>query len=84
MKDLWDREFYSRFPLQKHIVEQHKQFGNKCKVCKKMFDKSTPKNGNCRAGEENQILISKMTGESGLKIKDEYVKYQETVVQENI
>ena len=34
-----DSEFYFRFPLQKHIVEQHSQFGYKCQVCKKMLDK---------------------------------------------
>ena len=79
-----DRDFAFRWQIEKHIMELHSPYGFKCTVCKKIFEKRTPKHGACEAGDANQILINKQTGETGLKIRDEYNKFKEEHVQQNI
>ncbi|CAG2220669.1 KCTD3 [Mytilus edulis] len=65
-------------------MELHSPYGFKCTVCKKIFEKRTPRHGACEAGDSNQILINKQTGETGLKIRDEYNKFKEEHVHQNI
>ncbi|CAC5410273.1 unnamed protein product [Mytilus coruscus] len=55
--------------------------------CAKRYSKreqQDPRHGACEAGDANQVLINKQTGETGLKIRDEYIQFKDEHVQRNI
>ena len=70
-----DRDFNSRYPLHRHIIEQHSVFAYKCTTCKKMFDKRTPRHGACSGGEDRQIMVNRETGEMGRKIEEDFKRF---------
>lgn len=79
-----DRDFNSRYPLHRHIIEQHSVFAYKCTICKKTFDKRTPRYGASSGGEDRQILVNRVTGEMGRKIEEDFKRFSLHDVEEKM
>ncbi|CAG2215826.1 unnamed protein product [Mytilus edulis] len=80
----WNGPFIITKKLNDVIYRIQKGPKNKPKVIHHNRLKRTPRHGACEAGDSNQILINKQTEETGLKIRDEYNKFKEEHVHQNI
>lgn len=79
-----DRDFNSRYPLHRHIIEQRSVFAYKCTICKKKFDKRTPRHATCSGGEDRPILVNRVTGEMGRKIEEDFKRFSLHEVEEKM
>ena len=79
-----DREFNMRWQIERHILELHSPFGFKFNMCKKIFERRTPKHSQCPSGNSNQLLINKQTGQTGTGIREDYLKCKAEEIEKHI